>query len=218
MTETTPKTPKGRERQQGVLACAIDTFIELGYERASLGKIIEKAGGSRSTVYQCYGNKAGLFKAALQMLADDIYGAYMADYRPGRTLQDEFFAFGTILLKQLLSERAVGAMRLIISESPQMPEIGEWFFNEGIAKSHHGFAKVLENHIAAPMTELEPIASHYVEMLKGRLLMQALCLPSNAVDDAQINREVEYTTEWMLVFLRAKFKPTQFIDPNDLTC
>ena len=75
MDEPAVKTARGRERMKELLSCAIDTFIENGYERTSIDKIIRRSGGSRSTVYQCYGSKEGLFIAALQMMADDVYAS-----------------------------------------------------------------------------------------------------------------------------------------------
>ncbi len=55
------KTQRGRDRQKTLLDTAINVFLEHGYERASLEKIILSAGGSRSTIYSLYGSKRGLF-------------------------------------------------------------------------------------------------------------------------------------------------------------
>ena len=68
MTDRLPKTPRGRNRAVELLRCAIDVFIEYGYEGASLSRIIERSGGSRTVIYQVYGNKEGLFLAALGMI------------------------------------------------------------------------------------------------------------------------------------------------------
>ena len=98
MTDRLPKTPRGRNRAVELLRCAIDVFIEYGYEGASLSRIIERSGGSRTVIYQVYGNKEGLFLAALGMMADDVYQAYVSNYHPGRSLREEFEAFGRIFL------------------------------------------------------------------------------------------------------------------------
>ena len=188
-----------------LLTHAIDTFIELGYERASLEKIIKKSGGSRSTVYQRYGNKEGLFVAALQMMADDIYSAYLASYSHERSLEEELRTFGTIFLTQMLTPRAVGATRLIMAETPRLPEIGRWFYRDGIAMSYECFAKVLENHIDAPFEELKDLASRYIEMLKGPLFMRALCLPDQPAGPDEIEREVESAARLVLLFVESAY-------------
>lgn len=117
MTDRLPKTPRGRNRAVELLRCAIDVFIEYGYEGASLSRIIERSGGSRTVIYQVYGNKEGLFLAALGMMADDVYQAYVSNYHPGRSLREEFEAFGRIFLTGMFTERAVGACRLVFAQS-----------------------------------------------------------------------------------------------------
>ena len=42
---------RGRNRAVELLRCAIDVFIEYGYEGASLSRIIERSGGSRTVIY-----------------------------------------------------------------------------------------------------------------------------------------------------------------------
>ena len=205
MTDYLPPTQRGRQRANDLLNCAIDTFIEFGYSRTSLDRIIAQVGGSRSTIYQVYGNKQGLFKSALQNLADEIYQSYMKDYRHGRSLETEFEVFGRIYLKGMLSERAVGATRLIIAETPQMPEIGVWFYREGIAKTYEGFAKVLENHLDAPLADLEDAAAHYIEMLRGPLFMKALCQPNFKPTDDDIEAESKRAADIMCTWLKAKW-------------
>ena len=205
MQETAVKTARGRERMKGLLACAIDTFIENGYSRTSIEKIIQRSGGSRSTVYQCYGSKEGLFIAALQMMADDVYAAYMADYRHGRTLREEFLSFGRIYLAGMLSTRAIGASRLIFAETVQLPEIGDWFWREGIDKSYSCFAKVLENHIDAPLEVLRDVAARFIEMLKGPLYLRALCQSNFHAAASDIEREVLLSTDIVCAWIQTHF-------------
>ena len=136
MTDRLPKTPRGRNRAVELLRCAIDVFIEYGYEGASLSRIIERSGGSRTVIYQVYGNKEGLFLAALGMMADDVYQAYVSNYHPGRSLREEFEAFGRIFLTGMFTERAVGACRLVFAQSFARRDIGEFFYREGVKKSY----------------------------------------------------------------------------------
>ena len=181
MTDRLPKTPRGRNRAVELLRCAIDVFIEYGYEGASLSRIIERSGGSRTVIYQVYGNKEGLFLAALGMMADDVYQAYVSNYHPGRSLREEFEAFGRIFLTGMFTERAVGACRLVFAQSFARRDIGEFFYREGVKKSYQCFARVLQNHVDAPIEELEEAAARFIEMLRGPLLMRILCTPETQV-------------------------------------
>lgn len=199
------KTKKGRERTRLLLAHAIDTFIELGYEGTSLTKIIEKSGGSRSTVYQCFGNKEGLFIAALEMMADDLYSACISEYRHGRTLTEDLVGFGEIFLTAITAPRAVGAMRLVYTQAPLIPKVGKWFHKEAIEASYKALAKILENHIDATAQELIPLAAVYVESIKGRLFHKVLCLPEYRPTETEIKDEVALCAEMLIAEIRLRY-------------
>ena len=99
MTEyNRPLTRRGLERSRLILSKAIEIFAEKGYDATTLSDITDIAGGSRSLIYHCFGNKEGLFRAALQMMVDEIYGAYQKEGRTGKTLYDELVHFGKLLV------------------------------------------------------------------------------------------------------------------------
>ncbi len=209
MTDRLPKTPRGRNRAVELLRCAIDVFIEYGYEGASLSRIIERSGGSRTVIYQVYGNKEGLFLAALGMMADDVYQAYVSDYHPGRSLREEFEAFGRIFLTGMFTERAVGACRLVFAQSFARRDIGEFFYREGVKKSYQCFARVLQNHVDAPIEELEEAAARFIEMLRGPLLMRILCTPETQVTPEEIEEAAVRSADIMTVWMNERWPETR---------
>ncbi len=206
MLRKAAKTQKGRERIRALLLEAIDVFVACGYEGASVDRIIEKAGGSKATVYRTFGSKKGLFIAALEMMADDLYEACVAGYRPGRGLVEDLESFGGVFLRGILAPRSVAVMRLIYAESARLPEVGAWFYASGIEASYHGFAKVLENHIDAPMDELQETAVHFLESLRGKLFQRALCLPEASFTDEEIEREVACGVAFVMAYIREHYK------------
>lgn len=52
-------------RRIALVAAAKALFIEKGYEGTTLGDIVERAGGSLSTLYKLFGNKDGLLEAVI---------------------------------------------------------------------------------------------------------------------------------------------------------
>ena len=86
-----------------------------------------------------------------------------------------------------------------------MQESGVWFYREGIAKTYEGFAKVLENHLDAPLADLEDAAAHYIEMLRGPLFMKALCQPDFKPTDDDIEAESKRAADIMCTWLKAKW-------------
>lgn len=185
------KTQRGRDRVEELLTQAIDIFIENGYARTSIDEVIRRAGGSRSTVYENYGSKEGLFLAALQHMADGIYAAYLSKYRHGLPLEEDLRNYADTMLTALTTPTALGAQRLIFAETPRIPKIGKWFYREGIAKCYESFARVLANHIDAPREELIDTAARFTEMFRAPATIRMLCDPSWSPTKADIRREVD---------------------------
>ncbi|MEC9067164.1 TetR/AcrR family transcriptional regulator [Pelagerythrobacter marinus] len=52
-------------RRRAIVDAARALFIEQGYERTTLGQIVDRAGGSLATVYKLFGNKEGLLDAVV---------------------------------------------------------------------------------------------------------------------------------------------------------
>ncbi len=197
-------TKKGKQRQKAILESAIDVLIANGYEGTSLDKILKISGGSRTTIYKTYGSKQGLFLAALESMVEELYSEYAEQYDEKRTWEEELVVFGNIFLKGILSRRAIGAARLIYSESARFPDIGKWYYEQGALLSYSCFAKVLENHIALDFEELKGIARIYIEMLKNNIYLKALCLPGFESDDAMIARDVAESAEIIKTHIRKR--------------
>src|SRR6478735_623777 len=62
--------PGGRRadgsRREALLQAAVREFLQRGYEGTSLLHIIQQVGGSRRAIYEEFGDKRGLFTAAVQ--------------------------------------------------------------------------------------------------------------------------------------------------------
>ncbi len=206
-----PKVPtkKGKQRQKAILESAIDVFIANGYAGTSLDKILKISGGSRTTIYKTYGSKQGLFLAALESMVEDLYSEYAQQYDEKRTWEEELVVFGNIFLKGILSKRALGAARLIYSESARFPAIGKWYYQEGALLSYSCFAKVLENHINLNFEELKSISRIYIEMLKNNVYLKALCLPDFQPDDEMIARDVSESAAFIVAYVRQRINAKQ---------
>ncbi|MDO4222825.1 MAG: TetR/AcrR family transcriptional regulator [Acinetobacter sp.] len=59
----TTLTHRGLERRQSILTIAYELFLQHGFHAVSLDDIIQKAGGSKASIYKYFGDKTGLFRA-----------------------------------------------------------------------------------------------------------------------------------------------------------
>lgn len=190
-------TERGFSRRRALLEHATDLFIENGYERASIREVIERAGGSRSLIYQCFKNKQGLFLACLQLTVDDVYSTYVNEAHNGVSLDEELVNFGRIFLEHLTTRRSLGLLRLIHAESRHFPEIGAWYWREGVFKSWACFARVMGDYVDLPEDELLDASRCYINLLKGGLVEECLANPNYEPDTDRIMNEVIRAAGWI---------------------
>ena len=53
-------------RRRAFLDAAMQLFMEKGYGATSLHDVVSRSGGSLSTLYEMFGNKAGLFRELIE--------------------------------------------------------------------------------------------------------------------------------------------------------
>ena len=75
-----------------------------------------------------------------------------------------------------------------------------------------GFAKVLENHINAPLDDLKATAAVFLEALRGPFLQKALCLPETEISDEEMKAQLERGIEFALAYIEKKYSGQQIAD------
>lgn len=120
----------GRPSEEGAaqlralyLQTALATFLEKGYDGASIEEIARRAGASKMTLYRLYESKEGLFCRVVDL----------AIARACRSLQIEFEQFDTVreglreLIRQLYvtftDETWLSVSRLVIAEKKRFPSL-----------------------------------------------------------------------------------------------
>ena len=126
-----PVTARGQARRLAMIDAAREVFLEHGYERTTLDMVIARAGGSRRTLYECFGDKAGLFRAMVadntESLLSELEALPGNDSSPTQTLNH----IARICLNTMLSPEAIAIYRLLVAEAPKFPELGEAFYQAG---------------------------------------------------------------------------------------
>jgi AcrR family transcriptional regulator len=114
--------PGSPERRQEILKAAYDVLAEFGYRRASTLAIAQRAGASKETIYNWFGNKEGLFSALIASRADRMNAALLETIERRDPSPDELLTqFGTHLLTLLLDPCTVTINRVAIAEAQHHP-------------------------------------------------------------------------------------------------
>lgn len=129
VTQTKAPT-RGELRRQAMLDAATELFLEKGFAGTSLSDIVSRSKGSRSTLYEQFGNKEGLLRAMVEEVTADIWeviGPEDASLRDEEALVEVARRF----VHTAIAPRNLAVYRILVAEGPRMPEIAQLFFDLG---------------------------------------------------------------------------------------
>jgi len=130
MTQAKPQA-RGLARRQAMLDAARDLFLEKGYERTSITDILERSKGSRSTLYEQFGNKAGLLRAIVEEVTSTVWQLLGDETAPCTFCEAGLLELGRRFVRSALAPDTIAVYRILVAEGHRVPEITEFFFNSG---------------------------------------------------------------------------------------
>lgn len=101
------------KKRAAILAGAIDVFISMGYELASMDKIAETAGVSKRTVYNHFGSKENLFQAIVDDFLAQRQSLKTITFNPGKSLDEQLLAFANAEIFLIDSPKRLGLSRFL---------------------------------------------------------------------------------------------------------
>ena len=206
MNKNIQLTVRGEVRRDAILSAAMDVFIERGFERTSLSSIIARSGGSRTLIYQCFGNKEGLFKACFEMLSKAVYARYLEEGRRGGTLEAELRIFGGIMLQGMAESRGNGALRLLVSETRFIPELGQWYYENVVLESYRCFARILDDFVVAGEADRYELSSFFIEALKGGVVQRALLCSEYQPSQQEIQADLDRAIARFMLYIGQRYE------------
>ncbi|BBG58714.1 Rut operon repressor [Providencia rustigianii] len=198
------KTPKGQRRHQALIAAAAEVFLQYGFEGTTLDMIIERAGGSRSTLYKSFGDKEGLFSAVVAYMIDDIFTEPDSKEPPLQTIEAVLSFYGSRFLRNVVKPQSIGLYRLILGEYNRFPEISQLFFEQGPVQSYQRLTQKLAQLPNVNVDEklLLSISSRYLEMLKADVFIKTFCVKNFKPNDDFINQQIGLSVDIIASYIR----------------
>lgn len=114
------------------MECALDTFLEHGFEQTTMVEIATAVGMSKRTLYAYYTDKSELFIAAVRR-ATDRYRVPVETFRAAETdnLEETLTAIARIRIANVATPTGIKLQRILITQSYRFPELFHWAFEEG---------------------------------------------------------------------------------------
>lgn len=162
-----------------MLAAASALFLERGYAGVSLDDLLQVTGGSKTTVYNYFGSKDGLFEAVILRICEEALVPLRALELQRLPLRDALTKMAVTVLNVLSDPIAVEAYRLAISEAPRHPKAARAYYEAAPVAAARILADYLAERQAAgdlrrDAGEPRRLASLFIDSLVHNLLMQAL--------------------------------------------
>ena len=195
------KRSRGEVRNSKLQKVAADLFLKRGYEGVTIDKIVELAGGSKSTIYSKFGGKCGLFISSIENLCRESNAPLTKIDYTGLNLEDSLKKLSFHILKLITAKRSVELHRLAIGEAANCPEVGEAWYMHGPARTASFIRSVLESRrdeLRRTTVPIERMAVILHDSLTGDILYRLLAGVGKRENDAELERMACATVDVML--------------------
>lgn len=192
-----PKSNRAKERYDKILDVSLELFLENGYENTSLNMIIEKSGGSLSTIYKYFENKDGLFKAIMKngvkIFSKEINERICISTK--LTPEEYLRKFSSVYIDILLDRRCLLFNKVVLSEKFRNDSnIAKIYYEYGISKIN----KILEEYMKSNYEffklkddELHRFASYFCMLLKNPYYFDAIFF-NNSIENLREKEKEEH--------------------------
>ena len=199
-----PARPRQRRtpaaQRQALLEAASEVFLERGYPGASVDAVVERAGGSKATVYALFGNKEGLLSALIAQGAETLAASVDA-LPPGASFEEGLRAIGHSYLKLILQPKRIALYRLVAGESGRSPHLGDIFYRTGPQAVTTRVAAFFRSAAARGQLETddpEQLAHFFVHALRGDHHNRVLFNPTRMPTPQEIDRHIDFVVRTLL--------------------
>jgi len=187
-------------RREAILQAAVSVFLERGYADASVDAVVERAGGSKATVYAMFGNKEGLFSAVLALCGDE-FSASLQTVPVCTSLRDSLRRIARAYLTMSIHPKRMAMFRMVAGESGQRPEGGDIFYRLGPRRALTMVGKFLRECADKGLlktSEPELLADCFLGALRGNLFNRALLNPTRMPTPQEIEERIDFVVDLFL--------------------
>lgn len=189
-------------RRKAILDAAAQVFLERGYTDASVDAVVERAGGSKATVYAMFGNKDGLFSAVVALCGEE-FAAAIGTIQICTSPADSLRRVARAYMNVAFDPKRLAMYRMVAGDSGRRPEAGDIFYRLGPGAALEVVAKFFRDCATCgllDMAEPELLADYFLGALRGNLFTRAVLNPTRVPTAKEMDRHIELVVD---VFLRS---------------
>jgi TetR/AcrR family transcriptional regulator, mexJK operon transcriptional repressor len=162
--------PADGAKRQKILEAAAQSFFDEGFAGTAIEQVAAHAGVSKVTIYNQFGDKRGLFTAAIECECEKIRGHFSLDDMPHGSIREKLTAIGAAMLTFLHRPEMIQFERRIAAETEHEPIVGAAFLEAGPWRMKQAFSAWLRHAGEAGelvMADPDLAAEQFVALCKG---------------------------------------------------
>jgi AcrR family transcriptional regulator len=210
---TAPRPSAGRptreqalQRQEDLLAAALDTFLEHGYEQATMEQIATAIGMSKRTVYAHYSDKEALFRAAVSR-AIESYRVSRESLEAVVTddLAETLRAIGRLRVANVSDATAIKLQRTMSAQAHRFPELFNLSFDRGVGPTIAFMVDLFARHAArgeVTVPQPERAATAFLSVVVGGAAR--IIVAGAPLTEEEIDARIDFGVELFLNGIRAR--------------
>lgn len=163
------RAPDSKKRR-AILDAATRSFFDHGFAATAIEQVAADAGVSKVTIYSHFGDKRGLFTAAVERECERMGDHFRIEPMPHLSLRARLEAIGAAMVAFLSRPEMVQFERRIAAETEVDPMLGAAFLDAGPRRMLQAFSALLRALDASGeivVAEPELAAEQFVAMCKG---------------------------------------------------
>ncbi|HEY9546062.1 MAG TPA: TetR/AcrR family transcriptional regulator [Solimonas sp.] len=203
-----PTRAQQRQRVEELLSVALDTFLEHGFDQATIEEIATRVGMSKRTVYAYHIDKDALFRAAVRRAIEaytvprEAIDAVVSD-----DLEATLTAIARLRIANLSQPVAIKLQRILAAQAYRFPELFTAAFEEGAGPTVRVLCELFARHHASGQIAVdEPMraATAFLSLVVGG--PARLIVAGNVLDDAELEARIRFAVG---LFLRGVLRRSQ---------
>jgi AcrR family transcriptional regulator len=166
-----PSREQAQLRAEELLDCALEMFLDNGYERTTMEGIAAAVGMAKRTIYTRYPDKPALFHAAVQRAvdrwsvpADTLQAVETAD------LEETLIGVARLRLDRATNPDGVRLQRILNAEGYRFPDIHRLAYQQGTLPAVRFIADLLARHAATGVIDIgdpELLGTAFLSLVVG---------------------------------------------------
>ncbi len=168
----------------------VEARAERGYDAVSLDDILERVGGSKTTLYSYYGGKEGLFAAIVQRRCNEKLAPFLkmnvAEMGPRAGL----IRLGKQFVSIISDPHGRSMFRTVIAEAQRFPDLASAFFAAGPEAAIRVFRRNIEHWQKEGLLRpgnSEALATQFIGLMMGNFHLKSLLGLAEALGERQIH-------------------------------